>query len=455
MSDYRSDFVIITALVNPEFRELQRVVKKLGGRMIEENKTGIYRGELSNGEKTFYFYAASQVSPGMVSAATLATRMIEHYRPQYIVMLGIAAGFKGNRMPKGSVLIADFVADYQQGKMTNEGFKRNGTGTPLDAKLRGDLDRCKDDIMRDINEELDLDLKAYLGPIVSGSQVVASQTIMDGIKNAFRKVVGVEMEGYAIFQAAAEAKEPRPKPILIKSVSDYGDKSKNDRYQKLAARTSALFFMKFVLKALVPLGLSVANSGLKLIHWQHEEEREATRFLALFNDCNRGSTVKFIMVTGKNFLFPEITQSRRRHIFGEAIKRGVKFRGIVLDPDSKEAKYRSDFESPYIRPIRKRLLQRHAEDVQRKLRNNPVMLEKNLKLRYSEIGLGFSLWLFKNLAIVEPLHFGKTKEKRLLTESPLCGFSRIWIERSAPEFELLEDHFEKLWRKSKPVLPKG
>jgi nucleoside phosphorylase len=39
---------------------------------------------------------------------------------------------------------------------------------------------------------------------------------MEGLKNAYGKVVGVEMEGFAILQATAEATAPRRSAFLIK-----------------------------------------------------------------------------------------------------------------------------------------------------------------------------------------------------------------------------------------------
>ncbi|MCI6585699.1 MAG: hypothetical protein MSC47_01020 [Oscillibacter sp.] len=58
------------------------------------------------------------------------------------------------------------------------------------------------------------------------------------------------MESYAVAYAAEHAVEPRPVPLIIKSVCDYADAQKSDQYQKFAAFTSCeyakLLYEKFL-----------------------------------------------------------------------------------------------------------------------------------------------------------------------------------------------------------------
>jgi nucleoside phosphorylase len=453
MNGYQSDFVIITALVKPEFEQFKRAVRDLSGTMKElRDSPGVYAGSIGRGPHRFRFYAASQLSPGMVSSAVLATKMIERYRPKYLVMLGIAAGFPGRNVRPASVLIATFVTDYQKGKIDAKGFHPEGEGIPLDMELKGKFNRTKDEILAEMNRELDVSTKpidARLGPIATGSQVVASQDIMEGIRNTLRKAVGVEMEGFAIFHAAAEAEIPRPIPMLIKSVADFAV-NKNDKHQRDASLTSAYFFLKFALRNLQPLGLPASlHTGLELMPWKFQDEREKTRLNQMLGKARKGSTVKFISITGRQFLAP-----RKRYLdlknpdaFDEALEKGVNFSGILLDPRCSEANFRSKIESP---KDRLRLLVRDARDVSNKLRGASDAWRSHLQIRYSKVGLGFKLWIFEDVAYIEPYHFGKPK-KAPTTDTGLCGFSHLWIQRSEPEYELLDDHFQQLWNR----LPKG
>lgn len=58
------------------------------------------------------------------------------------------------------------------------------------------------------------------------------------------------MESYGIFYSAHNATNPKPTPIVIKSICDFGDKHKADNYQIYAAYTSACFMYEFALNEL-------------------------------------------------------------------------------------------------------------------------------------------------------------------------------------------------------------
>ena len=47
------------------------------------------------------------------------------------------------------------------------------------------------------------------------------------------------MESYGIYYAAMNASEPRPKAIVVKSICDFANSEKGDKYQKFAVYTSA------------------------------------------------------------------------------------------------------------------------------------------------------------------------------------------------------------------------
>ena len=59
------------------------------------------------------------------------------------------------------------------------------------------------------------------------------------------------METYAIFAAAQESAMPRPTVFTMKSVVDFADDAKDDRYQDYGAYTSAQALAHFVQKYLV------------------------------------------------------------------------------------------------------------------------------------------------------------------------------------------------------------
>ena len=63
--------------------------------------------------------AARQDEMGMTASATLTMKLIEHFRPKYVIMPGIAAGTleeSGGSQMYGDVVLADMVWNYSNGK---------------------------------------------------------------------------------------------------------------------------------------------------------------------------------------------------------------------------------------------------------------------------------------------------------------------------------------------------
>ncbi len=73
---------------------------------------------------------------------------------------------------------------------------------------------------------------------------------MNFIRNN-RKLIGIDMEIYGLFYAAKSfAYLNKPIAFAVKSLSDFADHSKNDKYRMYAAHTSAQFIYQFILTKL-------------------------------------------------------------------------------------------------------------------------------------------------------------------------------------------------------------
>lgn len=62
---------------------------------------------------------ARQSEMGMTVAVTLTMKLIEHFRPQFMIMVGIAAGIARSDMAEqiyGDVVVADMIWNYTSGK---------------------------------------------------------------------------------------------------------------------------------------------------------------------------------------------------------------------------------------------------------------------------------------------------------------------------------------------------
>jgi nucleoside phosphorylase/CheY-like chemotaxis protein len=206
-------------------------------------------------EKKLRVVACAAPSMGMTSACVTATKLIQRFRPRYLVMSGIAAGTSKD-VTFGDVIVAESCYDYGSGKiLEDEDGKRTFVASPqqipISAKLKALLQNWEANQrqMAEIGKEWSFDgsfkPKMKLGILASGAAVVQSEAIVQEVLSTSRKVAGLEMEAYGVFQAATLSSLPKPEVLVAKSVCDFADRKKGDDHQKLAAFTSARFIYKF------------------------------------------------------------------------------------------------------------------------------------------------------------------------------------------------------------------
>lgn len=191
--------------------------------------------------------AARQDEMGMTASATLTMKLVEHFRPKYVIMPGIAAGAldeSNETQMYGDVILADMVWNYSNGKYVSKdkaqivfgevGFLPRPTSVSVDKSLLEYFNKAVNSAHNETH--------VLIGAMASGSAVVANRLILEKqIKGQFNSTKGLEMEGYGVAYAASHATEPRPKAIIAKSVCDFADSRKSDMYQKFAAYTSCEF----------------------------------------------------------------------------------------------------------------------------------------------------------------------------------------------------------------------
>lgn len=192
---------------------------------------------------------------GMVAATSLTTKLINNFAPKYLVMTGIIGGTKEDKMNFGDVIVATKAWDYRAGKDTRTSNGTHHLNTidqqSINTTLIGycrqlsedrETLRCIKDSFKQ-GDKLDTELNILIGPVVSGASVVTDpQIVKDVLNTQDRSVLGIEMEIYGMYYAANWAINPRPNYIAIKSVSDFADSDKGDKFHKYASYTSAKVF---------------------------------------------------------------------------------------------------------------------------------------------------------------------------------------------------------------------
>jgi nucleoside phosphorylase len=258
------DIAIICATAEPEFKSIKAIIQNLRAVNKEQLKildNTIYFEGLMNGKNNkLRVIAASEDKMGMPALSSLATRMITNFRPKYLVILGIAAGIEGETNI-GDILIPEFSWDYGSGKLEidnkTEFFRPYINQIKLDENLRNIFVNYKSNtiLLNKIRESYpqpeESILKLFVGPFASGAAVIASERFVVELKVLHKKLIGFDMEVYAVFSSAeAFPTEIKPKVIAVKSVSDFGTSKKSNplkkHHQTYAAYTSSQFFKEFV-----------------------------------------------------------------------------------------------------------------------------------------------------------------------------------------------------------------
>jgi len=242
------DLAILCALNKPELSEILALPWNWSAAKPIDDNTFIHEGYFEVAGKTITVNACHASRMGMVSTALRSSTIINLLKPRILAMTGICAGIKG-KTNYGDVIFAETVWDYQTGKHTRNNDSATFAIAPhqlsSSTTVRSHIEQLVNlnqefaDMASNYPGEMNIIPKLHIGPIATGSAVIADTDYIKGIIDQNRKVLGIEMEIYGLFAAVENSAEPKPKVFALKSVCDHGDENKGDEYQRFAAYTSA------------------------------------------------------------------------------------------------------------------------------------------------------------------------------------------------------------------------
>jgi nucleoside phosphorylase len=247
---YACDLCIVTALQDPELDAVLRLNWGWDKRVIGNDATTYYMGRFRRAPGEFHDVIAARASGmGMAASAVLAAKMISQFKPRCVIMCGICAGER-SEVQLGDVIAAHPSWDYGSGKHALRNnvaiFEPAPQPLTLSTRLRGAVERLQSEsqLLGDLRGKFagatpSTALRVHIGPLASGSAVIANSALLTSVKTQNRKLLGIDMEGYGVMMAAAEALAPQPEVLVIKSVCDFADEQKDDRFRHYAAYTSA------------------------------------------------------------------------------------------------------------------------------------------------------------------------------------------------------------------------
>ncbi|WP_454833681.1 5'-methylthioadenosine/S-adenosylhomocysteine nucleosidase family protein [Pseudomonas lini] len=262
-ASYHTDLGIFVALDGEELSSILDIDIPWKKVTVAHDSLTYFTGTFKSDDKELSVVVAAAPKMGMPAAAVVTTKLISTFRPKYLAITGICAGVR-KKVEMGDLLIADPSFDWGSGKWEKSGetveFKPATYQWRLDQNLSASFKQFSSDpeIMRESHRNFDGKKptqlpKVYIEAMASGAAVLQSQEHMDMIRKQHKNLIGIEMETYSVFTAAAYASDPKPICFSIKSVCDFGDDHKDDNYHEYAAYISARFLYKFALDKLEPV----------------------------------------------------------------------------------------------------------------------------------------------------------------------------------------------------------
>lgn len=243
-----TDVAVVCALSDPEMSEVLKLPWNWTAARPLDDMTFVRDGVIECGDQKFTVAATTLPRMGMVASALRTSSLINHLRPKMIAMTGICAGVR-SKTQLGDILFADPAWDFQSGKR-----KRTENDIelairphqlPASQKVRAHLEQIRDDqsaistIVGNFDGHPSSMSRVLIGPVASGSQVLADGEMIQEVEKQHQSLLGIEMEIYGLYAAAQEAPHPQPLCFALKGVCDFADTQKEDGHQKFAAYVSA------------------------------------------------------------------------------------------------------------------------------------------------------------------------------------------------------------------------
>lgn len=278
----RADIAILTVI--PE--EYEAVIASLlsygcsvahdPGSATVPNLFGWVTGDLAGAGGQVYRVVVGVVGkPGPGRMASAVTATYARYKPQYVLIVGIAGGLPQDQLAKGDVAISGVIYDYEYGKVATNFQPRMDFTYQADQTLLTSAvslhARDKSWAMRDRQmrpDGGDIVPKLLPGAIASGGKVVddATNDFFAAVLKTWPKLLAVEMEGAGAAAAIETAKAAKQKVgfLMVRGISDMpklsddaqpapvpheGNRAERDKWKRYAATTAANFTVHWISRA--------------------------------------------------------------------------------------------------------------------------------------------------------------------------------------------------------------
>lgn len=227
----------IVVPLEEEWNELIEVFKVQGRARAD----GTFYYTLDSGRPDVHMVGTFIEQMGPLSAAITATQLIERYRPDLIVVIGIA-GSLDRDVALGDVVVASVVNQYQatsKAEQDGKEFRMSYSGETFRADrslIKAVIHASQYDEYKQWQsaaggdqDELKVPQKTtprdHIGRVASGDTVGSATAFVQEVRKIDRKFLALEMEAAGVAAAAAEREQP-VKWLAIRGISDRSDETK-------------------------------------------------------------------------------------------------------------------------------------------------------------------------------------------------------------------------------------
>jgi nucleoside phosphorylase len=200
---------------------------------------------------------------GTTSGALAVLQTAQHWRPEHLLLVGIAGGMP-ERVRRGDVVISEAVWGYEYGAMEREFLPRQDWIFRPDETLlqaAAALPAGWQENIRVPAPRPDVAPRATVGITASGNKVIEllGSDYVEQVSETFPGIDSVEMEGVGALAAAELLREQPDAPgvLMLRGISDipdlpnrFGDKPDREKWKRYAADSVAAFASEFLRQGL-------------------------------------------------------------------------------------------------------------------------------------------------------------------------------------------------------------
>jgi len=255
--------VVILTAIKEEYSAVKKHLTEIVD--ADQNDTAYEAGIFSFNDKEVAKVIIRECGTKNTNAAQETERAIQYFKPNVILFVGIAGSRKPKDFGVGDVIFPEKVYSYEGGKSEKDSFLARPDNALMSYTLmeKAKKERNKDDWKKLIKGQWSIEVKADIGVIASGEQVVEhyNSSIGEILHNYYNDTSAVEMEGFG-FGKAANRQGRETSNILIGVVRGISDiieqplKSKKNKTddrrpantKELASDTAAAFAYWLIFK---------------------------------------------------------------------------------------------------------------------------------------------------------------------------------------------------------------